>query len=248
MAVIIGSARIGESGNATGNAPGDQTGKEVSTQNWYNHSKCWYVLRAKSAEARRRIADCMIAACDNRHIGYDQGQRDSLYNACKGFGFDVSKVSKDVECDCSSLVRVCVCYAGIDAPNFRTATEASVLVKTGAFDKLTDDKHCKSSTNLLRGDILVTRTSGHTVVVLSDGANAAEEAEAPIAPPAPEDQDNQITVVPGTWNIRTAPGTDSPIVDQAHGGDKLTKLVTDWVPIVYDGEVAWISNKAVREV
>ena len=35
--------------------------------------------------------------------------------------------------------------------------------------------HCKSSARLLRGDILVTRTKGHTVVVLSNGAKAQEE-------------------------------------------------------------------------
>lgn len=40
----------------------------------------------------------------------------------------------------------------------------------------TDDAHCKSSARLLRGDILVTRTKGHTVVVLSNGAKAQEEA------------------------------------------------------------------------
>ena len=43
MAVKIGSAR-----SSYGNtAPGDQNnGKEVSTENWYLHSKGWIVLRA----------------------------------------------------------------------------------------------------------------------------------------------------------------------------------------------------------
>ena len=40
MAVIVGSARIDEKGNATGGQAGDQkSGKEVSTQNYYVHSK-----------------------------------------------------------------------------------------------------------------------------------------------------------------------------------------------------------------
>ena len=38
---------------------------------------------------------------------------------------------------------------------------------TGLFDVYTDDDHCKSSSNLLLGDILVTKTQGHTVVVIS---------------------------------------------------------------------------------
>ena len=65
MSVKIGSARIDENGKAHGGAAGDQTGKEVSTQSWYAHTKGWVLLRAKSAEARERIARCMQAACDN---------------------------------------------------------------------------------------------------------------------------------------------------------------------------------------
>ena len=175
MSVKIGSARIDENGKAHGGAAGDQTGKEVSTQSWYAHTKGWVLLRAKSAEARERIARCMQAACDNKHVGYDQYQRDTLYNDAKQYGFDVSKVTKDVETDCSALVRVCVNYAGISVGSFRTTNQASVLMATGAFEKFTDDTHTKKSTNLLRGDILVTKTQGHTVVVLSDGSNAAKE-------------------------------------------------------------------------
>ena len=43
--------------------------------------------------------------------------------------------------------------------------------------QFTDDAHCKSSARLLRGDILVTRSKGHTVAVLSDGAKATEEKQ-----------------------------------------------------------------------
>ena len=175
MSVKVGSARIDEYGKAYGGKAGDQTGREVSTQDWYLHAKGWILLRARDPEVREKIARCMQAACDNPHIGYDQYQRDTLYNEAKRFGFDVSLVTKDVECDCSSLVRVCCAYAGILVNSFRTTNEASVLMATGQFDKYTDDMHCRKSTYLLRGDILVTKTQGHTVVVLSDGENAAEE-------------------------------------------------------------------------
>ncbi len=178
MAVKVGSARIDENGKAHGGQAGDQTGKEVSTQSWYASSKVWVLLRAKSVEAREKIARCMQAACDNKHIGYDQYQRDTLYNEARQFGFDVSKVTKNVETDCSALVRVCVNYAGIPVGSFRTTNQAKVLMATGAFEKYTDDAHCKQSHNLLRGDILVTSVQGHTVVVLSDGINAAKERAA----------------------------------------------------------------------
>lgn len=170
MAVTIGSARIDENGNAHGGKAGDQTGKEVSTQSWYLHSKGWRVFRAKNREVAEKIADCMRSACNNSHIGYDQYQRDTLYNEAKQYGFDTAKVTKDVETDCSALVRVCVNYAGVTVGNFRTTDEATKLLNTGAFVELTGSKYQSQSIYLGRGDILCTKTQGHTVVVLSNGS------------------------------------------------------------------------------
>lgn len=172
MAVLIGSAR-----SSYGNtSPGDQNGgKEVSTENWYLHSKGWYVLRAKDPEKREKIAVAMERACANDDIGYDQSTRLTLFNNVKAAGFDPAKTTKKVNTDCSALVRVCVHYAGIEVDNFITSNEVSKLMATGEFDKFSDDEHCKSSDHLLRGDILDTRTKGHTVVVLSNGAKASEE-------------------------------------------------------------------------
>ena len=172
MAVLIGSAR-----SSYGNtSPGDQNGgREVSTEKYYVHSKGWYVLRAKDPEKRERIAVAMERACANNDIGYDQSTRLTLFNNVKDFGFDPAKTTKKVNTDCSALVRVCVHYAGIEVDNFITSNEVSKLMATGAFEKFTDDAHCKSSDHLLRGDILDTRTKGHTVVVLSNGSKASEE-------------------------------------------------------------------------
>ena len=172
MAVLIGSARSSY-GNTT---PGDQNGgREVSTEKYYVHSKGWYVLRAKDPEKREKIAVAMERACANNDIGYDQSTRLTLFNNVKAAGFDPAKTTKKVNTDCSALVRVCVHYAGIEVDNFITSNEVSKLMATGEFDKFSDDEHCKSSDHLLRGDILDTRTKGHTVVVLSNGSKASEE-------------------------------------------------------------------------
>ena len=172
MAVLIGSAR-----SSYGNtSPGDQNGgREVSTENWYLHSKGWVVIRAKDPEKRERIASAMERACANNNIGYSQPTRNTLFNDVKAHGFDPACTTKPVNTDCSALVRVCVHYAGIEVDNFITSNEVSMLMATGAFEKFTDDAHCKSSDHLLRGDILDTRTKGHTVVVLSNGARASED-------------------------------------------------------------------------
>ena len=172
MSVLIGSAR-----SSYGNtAPGDQhSGLEVSTQKWYLHAKGWYVLRAKDPEKREKIAVAMERACANNNIGYSQPTRNTLYSDVKPYGFDPAKTTKKVNTDCSALVRVCVHFAGIPVGDFITSNEASKLMGTGKFEKFTDDAHCKKSDYLMHGDILVTRTKGHTAVVLNDGAKAGEE-------------------------------------------------------------------------
>ena len=179
MAVKIGHASIAENGKATNGAAGDQTGKEVCIRNWYLNQKGWVVLRCKDAAKRDKIAEAMEKACKNAAIGYDQNQRDTLFNNVKNSGFDPSKTTKNVETDCSALVRVCIAYAyGKDvAGNIRTISEPATLVNTGLFTKHTEDKYCKSSDYLLRGDILCTPVSGHTVVVLDDGAKAKGVSE-----------------------------------------------------------------------
>lgn len=175
MAVIIGSARSDENNGAKGGRPGDQkSGKEVSTQNWYIQpsNKTWRVFRCIDPDKAAKIAYCMKAACDNNNIGYDQGDRLTLFNEAKKVGFDCAKVTKPVETDCSALVRVCCYYAGIEPANFTTPNEPTRLLNTGAFVELTGDKYQKSSDYLRKGDILVTKVSGHTVVVLTDGPKA----------------------------------------------------------------------------
>ena len=180
MAVKIGSARMGENGKITGGKPGDQTGREVSTQNWYAHSKGWRVFRAKNAGIGHKIAECMEKICANDKIGYNQAQRGTLYAAIKDQGFDPDKLKIKVNTDCSAAVRVCCCYAGISVGNFNTANEASYLMATGAFVELTGSEYTRSSDRLRKGDILVTRTKGHTVVVLTDGKKAEAAPEKPL--------------------------------------------------------------------
>lgn len=173
--VRIGHASIDERGRITGGAAGDQSGREVCIRSWYLHKKGWVVLRCKDPAARARIAEAMEKACANEMIGYDQNQRDSLYNHVKNRGFDPARTTTRVETDCSALVRVCIAYAmGYDAVgNIRTVSEPAALVGTGLFEKLTTKSICSGSDYLLRGDILCTPVSGHTAVVLDDGPRAA---------------------------------------------------------------------------
>lgn len=169
--VTIGHARQNEFGGATGGKAGDQN-SEVAITNWYLHNKGWVVIRPKDANIAEKIAKCMEMACKNNHIGYCQTHRNTLKTAAAKYKYDVSKVKVNVETDCSALVRVCCLYAGVNVGDFYTGNEASVLKSTKKFSVITSSKYCKSSNYLRRGDILCTKTKGHTVVVLVSGKYA----------------------------------------------------------------------------
>lgn len=161
--LIIGSARHDENGKYCGGQNGDQDGTEVSTQSYYMHSKGWYVIRAKSATHADKLASAMLEACNNNNIGYDQNDRDLVLKV-KKYG-SLAAIKTKCDTDCSDLVRACVYQAtGKDTGDFYTATEPKALIATGLFE---DAKSVTSSTTLYNGDILVTKTKGHTVIVVS---------------------------------------------------------------------------------
>ncbi len=175
MSVLLGSASINELGQLEGGKLGDQNGKEVLIQNWYLHNKGWVVIRATSPEVRKKIAKNMRNICKNDNIGYSYWDNCyGLLNEASKYKYDASKVKIKCDTNCAKSVICCIRYAGINVEDFNTGNEVSMCEKTGKFVVLTTAKYCKSSDYLLEGDILVTKTKGHTVVVLTDGAKAKE--------------------------------------------------------------------------
>lgn len=236
MSVKVGSARIDENGNAKGGKAGDQTGKEVSTQVWYLHKKGWRVFRCKDSTRAEKIANDMQYACDNSKIGYNQAQRNSLYNVSKAVNFDCSKVKIKCNTDCSALVRVCCAYAGINLPSFNTTNEGQTLIKSGMFIELLDSKYTTKSDYLKRGDILVTKTQGHTVVVLSNGAKANADDKVKF---------DKVMVTAKSVFIRKAPDKMSLAIGVGYTGDEFTYVdkIGTFYCILYNGEKAYITEK-----
>lgn len=181
--VKIGSARSDERGKISGGRAGDQTGREVSTQSWYEHGKGWVTLRCLVDGMAEYIARAMEIICADDDVGYDQSENKTLWKYLDANGFDVKNIHKAVETDCARLVRVCVQYAaymvGLDVtiPDFYTANLASKLVSTGLFEKLTSSKYNEQDDYLERGMIQVTREKGHTVVILTNGDKAGVKPE-----------------------------------------------------------------------
>lgn len=128
----------------------------------------------------------MDAACKNPNIGYDQWQRDTLLNLVKEKGFDVRLADKPCETDCSALVRVCVAHAfGYDVAakymgdaRWSTINMCNILLKSGLFAEMVETKYTDSPDYLSRGDILCTKTQGHTVVALQNGPKFVETFDA----------------------------------------------------------------------
>jgi GH24 family phage-related lysozyme (muramidase) len=169
---VIGSARVDEAGKYSGGKRGDQKQTaapdykgEVSRQQFYVHKKGWTVLRPIDPVHARAIAQAMAMACDNPNIGYSQSDRYSILSAG-------TCTAQPVNCDCSSLVRQCVKEGtGRDPGDFTTANEATRLVATGLFTRL----DYAPGMALQAGDLIVTRTKGHTCIVIEGDVKKTPE-------------------------------------------------------------------------
>lgn len=180
MSVKIAHASIDENNHAKGGSAGDQTGKEVCIRDWYN--KPWdYVIRFQDPVMRDKVAYLMEKAARNDHIGYDQNQRNTLLIEARKYGYDVGNITKDVECDCSSLVAVACMYAGVpESKLYRSNNCVTTRTLLGALteENRTHPDVCKvlvyknadltqKSDKLLRGDILLS-VGHHVAVVIGD--------------------------------------------------------------------------------
>lgn len=243
MTVYIGNAVGDEHGGASGGEAGNQTGKELRIQPWYKSAKGWLVFRPKSEEVAQKLVYDMTAACNNPNIGYDQKQRNTLYKAAEKVRFDCAKVTEPCECDCSSLVRVCLAYAGLPIKDFNTASEPSRLRASGQFDELDEPEYTESSRRLKAGDVLCTAVKGHTAIVLNNGP----DAEQPVPPePKPPEPNRYVEVVGKSVRVRSKGSVLGKTLFIAHKGDRFELIGTapsGWYQIGTEPD-AFITNKS----
>lgn len=206
--MIIGHASRDEYGKYSGGQAGDQDKKEVCTRSYYLHSKGWYLFRPKNVTHANAIAEAMLRACNNDNIGYDQSNRLGVIK----YG---TNSSVKTECDCSSLVRQCVKEGtGVDAGNFTTATEKSMLLATGLFENAVA---VTSSTVMYNGDILVTKTKGHTVIVVSGNPRSSVTVSA---------NTTSFSTYTHTQFVKDVQSAIGAKVDGIAGSETLSKTVT----------------------
>lgn len=222
MSVLIGHASIDENGRASGGQAGDQTGKEVCIQTWY--SSGWNViLRPKSTDVAEKMASACEILCKSNLVGYDQGQRNTLWDELEKVGWNPSVLKTKCEADCSAFMTACARVAGINVPRVAlgggqynapiTQTMRSAFGSTGAFDILTDTKYCTSDKYLKRGDIIV-RESGHTAMVLGDGELAGgSAAQTTVTPDAAASVTEKVATEPAYSFDKTLAGTYTVTAD-----------------------------------
>lgn len=254
MTVYIGNAVGNENGTANGGEPGNQNGKELRIQPWYLNKKGWRVFRPRDPEVAENLVYDMRAACENPNIGYSQEKRNTLYKVVEPFGFDCGDADVPCDCDCSSLIRVCLAFAGVETPNFNTASEPKAILDTGEFDEMEGAEYTDSPNKLMAGDILVTKTKGHTALVMNDGSDP--EPPDPPEPPAPTKQ--VVKVVGKSVRVRKKDSTLSKTLCIAHNrawyrehgfgkkGDEFPFVgyaPSGWYEIEYAGGTAFITNK-----
>ena len=162
--IKIVHARIDENGNIVGGKQGDQTGREVVKQDFYDDS--WHtVYRAKEVAIAKHMVKGAEQIAKNDHIGYSQDRRYTMYERAKKLNFEFDKITEDCSCDCSQMIATLIMSTGINVKKeFFTWNMDGIMEQTGQFDKL---PYTKGMT-LKAGDIVL--KTGHVVMVVEDDA------------------------------------------------------------------------------
>lgn len=262
MAVTICHASIDERGKANSGSAGDQTGKEVCTRAWY--SKPWDVmLRYKDASIAKKAASIAKKLANSNLVGYDQYQRNTLYQALKSCGWDVDKYiksGKKTETDCSAFIYACYCClipamrSDSNAPV--TSTMQSFYTKHG-FTAYTASKYIAQDTYLKTGDVLV-KASSHTVMAITSGSGASSSSgsgQASSSGTLNKTAKWTGKVTASSLNVRSWAGTENSTLRSLAKGTKVSVCDTvkdskgaSWYYIKESGKYGFVSAKYIAKV
>lgn len=194
---MIANSGHDENGRYWGGEAGDQTGSEWQVREWY--SCPWtVVLRHPNQSYAQEAAELGRHAANNDHIGYNQLNRESFWNALANTGtYDPADIAVNCDDDCSAGVTAlwkAVGYRKNDEAlkNLDPSTYTGNLrerFEAAGFQALYANEYTGSSAKLMPGDVLLNE-GFHTALNLDLGDNA------------------------GTWN----PGTDDDEENEMNQG------------------------------
>lgn len=187
--VQIAQASIDEKGGARGGQAGNQKGQpkgETNVSNWYKGSGPGWeeLIRCTNPTLGQQAAALMVKLVNSNLVGYDQGERNTLWFALQKNGWNVDRYiqsGEKTETDCSAFVYTCYCVV---LPSLRAHVENvkpghhancpacqnlwSVFNKygSGLFLRYTDASITRTTDHLIVGDML-NRPTKHVVMVVS---------------------------------------------------------------------------------
>jgi hypothetical protein len=243
MAARIVHAYSDENKQSKGGQAGDQTGREIFEQDWYDRDGGWDVmLECTDHEMAQAAAATAIEIADDDSIGYDQSQRWTGADAIQAAGEVAGAV--DSEFDCSSLVDTAYMLNGLEIERGYTGNMERRYLATGLFVAHRGSEYTKSSDRAPVGSIYLT-AGKHTVIVVKSDAEPNDIA------PRPEDEADEIeppyVEVIGSVNVRVKAGKENERLTTAHDGDKLRHIGTDaatgWYEVMTAKGAGFITNK-----
>jgi len=203
MAVKIVHAVGDENGGGYGGQAGDQTGREIRVQNWYNRDGGWaVVLECTDSALAARAVDFAIKIAADDSFGYDKTDRATGLQAIQSAGGDVSS-AEDSEFDCSSLARAVYYLAGLKVANVSTHNMEKVFVATGKFIAHREPEWRESADYAKKGCLYLT-AGKHVAIVISNGSKADITTDVPINEEA--EVEPPYVLIKGKVNVRELPG------------------------------------------
>lgn len=165
---LFGWASQSEKGTVNGKK-GDQTGSEVKVGNYYQFGQT-DVARFKSVEYGRKAGEATKYLCKCELIGYGQSDRQTLFDQCAKYDWNLSKIQKAVKdgkfakcnTDCSALAAtvINIAYGKKIVGCFSTSTMKKELVRcTEKFTFLTPKQAEKQ---FHKGDLVY--KVGHVII------------------------------------------------------------------------------------
>ena len=241
MAARIVHAYSDENKQSKGGQAGDQTGREIFEQEWYDRDGGWDVmLECTDHEMAQAAAATAIEIADDDSFGYDQSQRWTGADAIQAAGEVAGAVAS--EFDCSSLVDTAYMLNGLEIERGYTGNLESRYLATGLFIAHRGTEYTKSADRAPVGSIYLTAGKHTAIVVKSD----AEPNESDPDSEADEIEPPYVKVL-GSVNVRVKAGKENERLTTAHNGDRLPYISTDSATGWYEIETikgnGFISNK-----
>jgi hypothetical protein len=222
------------------------------------------MLRCKDKSIAKKAAAIAKKLADSNLVGYDQSQRNTLYQALKSCNWDVDKYiasGKKTETDCSGFIYAVFCclIAALRADgNAPTTSTMRAKFKANGFTVYTESKYLTTDSNLITGDILV-KEGSHTAMAITDGANASSTTATTTANTSTSGTLNKTEkwkgkVTATSLSVRSWAGTENKSLRTLKQGTKVSvcdstkaKDGTEWYYICEGGKYGFCSAKHIAK-